>query len=323
MRVLVSGGSGFIGLNLVEKLVALGHSVANYDLKASPKIIPEARWIQGDILDSGALVQAYKEVDPDIVFHLAARTDLRGTSDFDYAANTLGTRNVIDAGRTASRSIHTFYASSRLVFAIDHKPAHPFDYKPSTVYGASKIEAENLIRNADHGTSSWTIFRPTSIWGPWFGVPYRNFFDTVRKGIYFNVRGSSPVKSFGYVENSVHQLATLMMLDPALIQGRVLWLSDYPAINLRNWSHIVAREFQVRPPFELPYGTLKGAARIGDGLQAAGFQNPPLTTFRLNNMVTTMVYDTSETSELVGPLPFSLEVATRRTVEWIRHMDKT
>lgn len=318
MRVLVTGGSGFIGANLTKKLVGEGHKVTNYDVHEPPGKLPGANWVRGDILDAAALWGAYEKSDPEVVFHLAARTDLRGKSLSDYAANMQGTQNVIDAGRKLAKPIHTFYTSSRLVFAVDHQPSHQFDYKVSTVYGESKVESERLVIEGIHGDSTWTILRPTSIWGPGFGVPYRNFFDTVRKGLYFNIRGADPKKSFGYIENSIHQLVTLMDLGPVKTHGKVLWLSDDKEIGLRDWSIDIARNFGRRAPIDVPFALCRVVAKVGDNLQRAGVQEPPLTSFRLRNMVTTMVYDTSETSKLVGPLPFTVEEGTRRTVDWIR-----
>ncbi|QDG68087.1 NAD(P)-dependent oxidoreductase [Pseudarthrobacter sp. NIBRBAC000502772] len=318
MRILVTGGSGFIGSNLVEKLVVQGHEVTNYDLQKPPRGTCAENWLEGDITDAVTLAAAYEKVNPQIVFHLAARTDLHGKTLSDYLANTVGTQNVIDAGRNHSEPIHTFYASSRLVFAIDHQPAHILDYKTSTVYGESKVKSEELILEGSHGKSTWTIIRPTSIWGPGFGVPYRTFFDVVNRGFFFNVRGADPKKSFGYIENSVHQLITLMHVKDGATHGKILWLTDDTDLGLRDWSEKIAKAFDRRRPSDVPMFFCRIAASVGDVLQRLGLQEPPLTSFRLRNMVTTVTYDSTETSELVGPLPFSVDEGTRRTVDWIR-----
>ena len=99
-RVIVTGGSGFLGTNLIASLQGRGIEVFNVDIAPPP--IPNAKspWKAIDILDIAALRGLMVEVKPDAVIHLAARTDLDGQSPADYLANTDGTRNVIDAANT-------------------------------------------------------------------------------------------------------------------------------------------------------------------------------------------------------------------------------
>jgi hypothetical protein len=66
------------------------------------------------------------------------------------------------------------------------------------------------------------------------------------------------------------------------------------------------------------YGALKAAAVIGDVAKKAGMKNPPLTSFRLDNLTTPMVYDLNREERICGKLPYSLEEATERTVKWLR-----
>jgi hypothetical protein len=68
----------------------------------------------------------------------------------------------------------------------------------------------------------------------------------------------------------------------------------------------------------VPYGVLKLGALTGDLAKALGWTQPPLTSFRLRNLVTEMVYDTRQLEEICGELPFSLEEGVRKTVAWMR-----
>ncbi len=107
---------------------------------------------------------------PDYVIHLAARTDLRGSTLESYRANTDGVENLIDALARCSGIKRLIFASSTMVCPIGYQPHDENDCAPPNYYGASKVRGEQLVRAAE-SLGEWVIVRPTSIWGPWFDVP--------------------------------------------------------------------------------------------------------------------------------------------------------
>jgi len=71
---------------------------------------------------------------------------------------------------------------------------------------------------------------------------------------------------------------------------------------------------------QAPIGAMRIAAKIGDLMKRVGIRNPPLTTFRLNNLLTNAVFDLASTRQVTGELPYSLEQGVAITVDWIaRH----
>ena len=84
-------------------------------------------------------------------------------------------------------------------------PAHP-------LYGESKLKGELLVKKITEPVFKWVIIRPTSIWGPWFGVPYIDFFNIVYEGRYFDFRGAC-LKTHVYVENIVFQIESSPISD--------------------------------------------------------------------------------------------------------------
>tara|TARA_R100000365_G_C2747960_1_gene78495 strand:+ start:2047 stop:2640 length:594 start_codon:yes stop_codon:yes gene_type:complete len=190
------------------------------------------------------------------------------------------------------------------------------DYRPSTAYGESKIVGEQIVFDHASEAGSWSIVRPTSIWGPWFDVPYRDFFDMVAKGRYFKIRGMDPLKTFGYVGNVVHQLSSILSASTAETDGKIFWLADYIPLRLSKWADLIAEGLGTPAPRTVPWTVLSAAAKVGDGLSMVGVARVPITSFRLNNIVADMVYDTSATEQLVGALPYSLESGVAETVEW-------
>ena len=316
-RIVVTGGSGFIGANLVDLLGRSGHEVFNLDIKPPATATGHARWRKVDICNRAALVSVLGDAAPEIVIHLAARTDLNGSSESDYRANTEGVRNVIEAAATASVK-RVLFASSRLVCRIGYQPQSAIDFCATTPYGRSKVAGEELVRAAVEVPFEWIIVRPTSIWGPGFHIPYRNFFDAVRDGRYLHPRGVRVFKSFGYVGNTVHQLLQLTHAPADAVGGQMFYLADYEPIEVLDWGQRVRAAFGAGPIRQVPLSALRLAAGAGDGLAWLGWKNVPLTNFRLDNLVTEMLHDTTSLRDVCGALPFSLDEGVARTVAWMR-----
>lgn len=312
-RILVTGGSGFIGTNLVEAVRRDGEEVASLDVKPPRHPDHGPLWQRCDILDESELRSCIEHFQPTLLFHLAARTDLDGRSEADYPQNVQGVANVLSVLSGQAQLTRALFASSRLVCEIGYVPQDDQDYRPSTAYGASKVAGERVVRAALE--VPWTIVRPTSIWGPWFGVPYRDFFDSVRSGRYMHPRDRAIHKSFGFVGNTVAQLRALARSPSAL--GRTLYLADYEPIEVGAFADLIRRESSQGSVRQVPIQLLRVAARLGDLAGAAGWQHPPLTSFRLNNLLTDMVFDLGELRRAAGEIPYDLESGVRLTIDWL------
>jgi UDP-glucose 4-epimerase len=174
---VVTGGAGFVGSNLVDRLLAMGHEVTVYDNLSTgqPEFIADAtrspryRCIRADILDADALVNA--TAGSDFVFHLAANADVRFGTDHpkrDLEQNTIGTFNVLEAmrqngvRRIAFASTGSIYGEPT-VFPTPESAPFPVQ---TSLYGASKLAAEGLIEAYCEGFGfQGYIFRFVSILG--------------------------------------------------------------------------------------------------------------------------------------------------------------
>lgn len=315
-KILITGGSGFIGTNLVEYLSARNHEILNFDIKPPKNNLFQKNWVKGDITRLQDLKKCFDDFQPEYVIHLAARTDLdENKSLAGYKSNIEGVQNIVELINSFSSIKRTIYASSRMVCKIDYIPKSFTDYCPPNLYGESKMIGEQIVyKNANH---DFVIIRPTSIWGPYFEIPYRTFFDTVRKKLFFIPKNHNPQKSFGFVLNSVYQIETMLFADKKDLKENY-YLTDYPALNLKEWSNMVSSDFGHGRIPEITMFILKVIAKTGDFLKFLGWQNPPLTSFRLNNLITNMIYDTTDLEKLCGNLPHDLNTSVKITTIWMK-----
>ena len=314
-RIVITGGSGFIGTNLIE-FYKDDFEVINIDINKPRNIKHNHLWKNVNILDKEPIESVFKDFQPHLVFHMAARTDLDGKTLKDYDANVQGVENVIEAMSFSTSLEKVIFASSRLVCKIGYNPKNEFDYKPSTTYGESKIIGEKIVRESKTLVANWIIVRPTSLWGPWFDIPYKNFFDYIQNKVYVHPKDVSISKKFGYVENCVH-IMNKLIYDNTL-NGDTVYLSDFKTLEVKQWADIISINFHGKKVRSVSMQVLKILAFFGDILKKVGYARPPITSFRLNNIITTMDYDTSKVESVVGELPFNLEQATTITCNWYK-----
>ena len=226
-------------------------------------------------------------------------------------------KNIKNAVEVSSSVQFCIYASSRLVFKIDHSPSHLFDYSPTTYYGESKCIGEQILVANSNKTKPWLIIRPTSIWGEWFDIPYRNFFNAILSQRYFHPKGFKVCKSFGYVGNAVYQILVYLSSSKEELDRKVFFLSDFEPIEVLSFANLVSSEANLPSIRELSYFYLKLISKVGDTIENVSSINAPLTSFRLNNLVTNMVYDLSAEKAICGELPFTTLDGVRNTLAWI------
>ncbi len=173
-RALVTGGAGFVGSHLVDRLLADGHRVSVVDdlsTGSTTNVPPGAPFHRVDICDAAALRDVVARFKPEVVFHAAAQTDVRRSirePDFDARVNVLGALNVLRAA-VAVGARRIVYASSAAVYGnparvvvSETDPTHPL-----SEYGASKLAFEHYLgAYAARGLIEYAALRYANVYGP-------------------------------------------------------------------------------------------------------------------------------------------------------------
>jgi nucleoside-diphosphate-sugar epimerase len=317
-RVIVTGGSGFIGTHLISHLVGQGHQVLNLD-KAQPLKPKQAAFHRRiDILDAATVRTAFESFGPQWLFHLAARTDCdeATTVEEGYSVNTVGTINVLSAAAACKSLEKVLVTSSQYVCRPGHKPSGDKDYCPHTVYGWSKVETERATRLA-RLSCPWVIVRPTNVWGPWHMRYRRQVWWVIRRGLYLHPGGPPIVRSYGYVGNVVRQMYEIMQAEANTVNGRVFYVGDLPR-DLRDWVNSFSLALRGRPVRVVPRSLLKSISLIGDAINNLSRREFFIHSSRYRSMVTSDPSPMAETFALFGHSPVSLKQGVAETVTWLR-----
>ena len=263
-RSFVTGCAGFIGSNLADRLLALGHQVVGYDNLSTGRVAfleaacqnPRFQLIKGDLLDLGNLQRAMHGVE--CVFHLAANADVRfGTHHptLDLRQNTIATVNVLEAMRAngikriAFASTGSVYGEAQVIPTPEN---HPFPVQTS-LYAASKLAAEGFIEAYCEGFGIQAfIFRFVSILGDRY--THGHVFDFYRQlradPTVLRVLGDGHQrKSYLHVQDCIDGMLTAIAKADAKINIFNLGTDEYCEVN--NSISWICNDLGIRP--ELRY----------------------------------------------------------------------
>lgn len=321
MKIIVTGGSGFIGTNFISIIEKKGFEIKNIDIKEPKNIEHSKYWEKVDICDYNVFHKSVTRFNPNYIVHLAARTDLDEKKNLEgYSANTVGVRNLMKICSELKDLKRTIVASSMLVCKLGYFPENGNDYCPNTIYGESKVITEKIVK--EYEDLDWILVRPTSIWGPWFGAPYNNFFRLVRSSKYVNLnKKRAAVKTYGYVINTCDQIFSLLVSQNNNIIHDYFYLGDSPPINISDWANLICDCENKKRPYIVPSIILKFAGWGGDVLQRIGI-GFPMSSFRFKNMTTNHIIDLSKTLKIEeqkedNDSQNNLYLNTKETINWL------
>lgn len=246
MKTLVTGAAGFIGSNVVDRLLAGGHDVVGYDnfSTGQERFLAEAHrserfcMIHGDVLDLSRLSAAMSGCE--VVYHFAANADVRFGLDHpkkDLEQNTIATFNVLEAMRATGVKRMAFSSTGSIYGESEKHPTPedaPFPIQTS-LYGASKLAGEGLIEAycAGYGFEGY-IFRFVSILGERYSHGHVfDFYRSLRENpTELRVLGDGKQrKSYLYIHDCIDAILLAMQRPAGRVHLYNLGTDEYCEVN--------------------------------------------------------------------------------------------
>ncbi len=311
MQYLVTGGAGFIGSSLVDRLLLLGHTVTVFDNFSTglERFVENARkdpnytLVKGDLLDEAAIQAAAKGAD--FIFHLAANADVRFGTEHprkDLEQNTIATFNVLEAARLGGAKGLAFSSTGSVygeATVIPTPEDAPFPIQTS-LYAASKLAGEGMLAAYSEGYGLKTyIFRFVSILGPRY--THGHVYDFYRKlsadPRALTVLGDGKQKkSYLHIDDCISAMLTVVEKAQGKVNVFNLGTDEYcEIVNSIGW---ICEEMGVKPKLSYTGGE---RGWIGD--------NP-------------FIYlDTKKVRALGWQPQFTIEQGVRNTLNWLKAND--
>lgn len=315
MRVLVTGGAGFIGRAIADRLRADGDDVAGVDLAADP----EAGVVAGDTTAPAAWRGHLEGCDA--VIHTAAVVSNAVDLDEQWRVNVLGTRRVIEAARDAGvrRFVHlsSIRAFSDTAFPDGVTEDHPVrpDGNP---YVDTKIASEHVALQAQAaGEIETTIIRPGDVYGPgsvpWVLKPL----DAIRSGQFLLPARGAGVHSPVYVEDLVAGVV-LALRSPAAA-GQVFTIAGPRGVRSDEYFGHLYRMLGRRGPLAIPTAPAVALAAVADRVNRLRGARSEVNAISMRYLARRGTYSIEKARRVLGYEPaVDLDEGMRRTEAWLR-----
>lgn len=323
MRVLVTGGAGFVGSHLVRRLLSRDHTVTSLDrsaglfdqeLRASGAVM-----LEGSVTDAAAVDGAM--AGQEVVYHLASPFGNILEPDASYwAIEVDGTRHVLESARRhrVNRVVHCstqgVHGIIKEPFGDEGSPVAPRDF-----YCHSKAEGEKVVGEFLAEGMDIVVVRPTSVYGPGDTRGWLTLYRMVAKGWFLMIGNGRTYNHPVYVDNLIDLFELVAVAENA--RGRTYLAADQEPVTLTQLVRSIADAMSVKVRIlRFPwYGAAwLGATVIETVCRQIGLK-PPVFRRRLSWFKTNRAFRIHRAREELGYTPrVGLEDGLRRTASWYR-----
>lgn len=322
MKVLVTGGTGFTGKALVQRLLGMGHEVVALDYKEGLKTQELRDWgaevILGSVTDKEVVRRAVQGVE--LVHHVAAAfREMNVPDTYYHDVNVGGTRNVLEAARDAGVRKVIYCSTCGVHGNVDHPPAgEDAPIQPADYYQRTKWEAEPLVREFNGRGLETVILRPAAIYGP--GDPERFFliFKRVAKGMFPMFGNGRTYYHPLYIDNLID--AFILAMEKGRGNGEAYLIADEQYLEIEDLVRRVGQALQVdvKVP-HLPVWPVVAAGHVVEKACKPFGVTPPLFPRRVDWYRQNRAFKIDKAKRDLGYAPkVGIDEGLRRTAEWYR-----
>ncbi|MDY6863581.1 MAG: NAD-dependent epimerase/dehydratase family protein [Thermodesulfobacteriota bacterium] len=316
-KILVTGGTGFVGSHLVHALIKRGYEVIclvreKSDTRCLKNL--KLKLTLGDITKKDSLKEAVKNID--YVYHLAGITKSKNIKTY-YIVNSLGTKNLIEACEEINPKLKKFLYMSSLAAAgpglMGISVKEDDTCRPISDYGKSKLKGEELLEKYNQKIPI-TIVRPCAIYGPG-DKDTLHFFKCVRKGIIPLLGGRKRYIKLCHVSDIIN--GCILAAESKYSSEKFFLAGD----SIHTWEEIgeiMTKVFGKRGmQLLIPYPLLKFSASISEMFSGLFKTEPAFNRQKLLEMKQDWICDIKKAKELLGYAPIiTLKNGINETASW-------
>lgn len=320
MRAFVTGGGGFIGSFLCEKLSRESWTIKILDIEkqSNSNIRPDnnkVEYVVGDILDYTTVSEAIS--DADLVIHLAAKHRFFGISEDEfYRVNVNGTKTILDAMTQRGIKNIIFY-SSVAVYGDQHNPTDEKTIPcPNTPYGVTKLEAERLVNKwvSESVDRNALIIRPTVVFGPKNKGNMYRLIRQIDRRLFVPIGRGENIKSVAYVENLVD--ATLFLMNKGFKNIDIYNYADEPHKSFKEIVDLIYSNLgRSIHTFYLPAQLILAGLMPFDFISKMIGKDLPVTA-AIRKMNKSTYHSARKIRDVGFRQKDSLEAGLKRMIEW-------
>jgi len=316
IRILVTGGGGFVGFALIKRLKTEGYEVSSFS-RQKYSFLEELgiKQFNGNLSSYESVLDATRDMD--LVFHVAAKAGFWGSYKEYYEANVLGTDNIIKACQKSKVKKLIFTSSASVVFggeAIENgNTSLPYPNIPLNHYTATKALSEQAVIDANCDSLKTISLRPHIIWGPGDRHIIPRLLDRAKTGKLQQIGNGKNFVDTIFIDNFIDaQLLAMKALDDNhACRGKAYFVTNAEPVLLWVFLNDILKKAQLQPVSRsISQRTALIIAKVLTGFHHLLLPNkePVLTSFLVKELSESHYFDISDTMKDLGYTPeISLE----------------